>query len=58
MTQNEAREALSETWRFSRVGNLIELRELELIGMVQALEASRSSEPPQTPSYAEVQTPR
>lgn len=57
MTRTQAREALAETWRFNRVGNLIALREVNLIEAVRALEA-RSPNPPGSFSYSEALQPR
>lgn len=40
MTNNEAREALANTWRFERVGDLIALRETSLIEAVRTQETT------------------
>lgn len=56
MTRNEAREALSITWRFDRVGELIALRELALVEAVRTHEASRSPNLPGSLSYADAQS--
>lgn len=58
MTKNEAREALAATWRFNRVGDLIALREVELIEAVHAHEASRSPSPASSFAYADAPLPR
>ena len=58
MTRTQAREALAETWRFNRVGDLIALREVNLIEAVRALETARSPNPPGSFSYKEVLQPR
>lgn len=60
MTKNEAREILAETWRFSRVGDLIALREVELIEAVRDrdLEAARSVGPSSPLSYTRLQLSR
>ena len=55
MTKNEAREVLAETWRFSRVGELIALREVELIEAVRDHEAARSAGSSAPLSYAQQQ---
>lgn len=56
MTKNEAREALATTWRFNRVGELIELREVALVEVVQAHEASCSPNSPGSFTYTDVQS--
>ena len=46
MTKNEAREILAGTWRFNLVGEVVALREVELIEAVrdhEAVHAARSS---------------
>ncbi len=58
MTKNEAREILAETWRFSRIGDLIALREVELIEAVRDLEAARSVGPSSSLSYTRPQPSR
>ena len=58
MTRNEAREMLAETWRFSRVGELIALREVALIEAVREHELARSTGPSVPPTYAQAQPPR
>lgn len=55
MTKNEAREALAATWRFERTGDLISLREVELIGVVRAHETTYSSNPPRSFDYVDTQ---
>ncbi len=55
MTKNEAREILAETWRFSRVGELIALREVELIEAVRDHETARSAGPSTPLNYAHPQ---
>lgn len=52
MTRTQAREALAETWRFNRVGDLVVLREVKLIEAVRALEA-RSPNLPGSFGYRE-----
>ena len=42
MTRDEAKKALAESWRFSRVDGLIALRELGLIEAARAHEAVSS----------------
>ena len=43
MTRDEAKKALAETWRFSRVGELVALREVGLIEAVRMHEAVSSA---------------
>lgn len=57
MTKNEAREALAATWRFSRVGDDIALREVALIEAVRAHELSNPSGAPTSPVYTESPRP-
>lgn len=45
MNQDKAREILAESWRFSRVGELIALRDVELIGAVRDHEAAHHNGP-------------
>lgn len=58
MTRDQAREALAETWRFNRVGDLIALREVKLVEAVRASETTRSPNPPGSFNYAEALQPR
>jgi len=59
MTRDQAREALAETWRFSRVGDLIALREVKLVEAVRnTYETARSPNPPGSFNYAEALQPR
>ena len=58
MNQDKAREILAETWRFSRVGELIALREIELIEAVHDHEAAHPVEPSTPPAYVRVRSPR
>jgi hypothetical protein len=53
MTQEEARKALAETWRFNHRGGRIELREVALIKVMEKVEADRLVRPPQTPHHVE-----
>ena len=55
MTRDEAKKALAETRRFSRVGELIALREVELIEAVRAHEAASSVGPSSSREYAQAQ---
>ncbi len=58
MNQDKTREILTETWRFSRVGELIALREIALIEAVRDHEAARPVEPSTPPAYIRVRPPR
>ncbi len=58
MTKDQAREALAEAWRFSRVGDLIALREVKLVEAVRAYETTRSPNPPASFNYTEALRPR
>lgn len=51
MTKNEARERLAATWRFSRVGENIVLREVTLIEAVRNHELTSSTTPPLPSAY-------
>ena len=53
MTKNEAREALAASWRFERAGDLISLREVELIEAVRIHETTCSSNPPRSFDYVD-----
>lgn len=57
MTKNEARERLAATWRFSRVGENIALREAELIEAVRDYELSNPATPPLPRVFAESPRP-
>ena len=52
MTKNEARERLAATWRFSRVGENIVLREVALIEAVRDHERTTSTTPPLPQTFA------
>lgn len=52
MTKNEARERLAATWRFSRVGETIALRETALIEAVRSYELTSSTTPPLPATFA------
>ena len=43
MTRDEAKKALAKTWRFSRVGELVALREVGLIEAVRVHEAASAA---------------
>lgn len=58
MNQDKAREILAETWRFSRVGGLIALREVGLIEAVRDHEAAHPKGPTTPSAYIRTQTPR
>ena len=58
MNQDKAREILAETWRFSRVGELIALREVALIEAVRDHEAAHPAGPSTPPAYIRLQPPR
>ncbi len=53
MTKNEARERLAATWRFSRIGETIALREAALIEAVRAYELANPSAPSAPITFAE-----
>ena len=55
MTRDEAKKALAETGRFSCVGELVALREVELIEAVYAHEAVSSAGPSSPREYAQAQ---
>ncbi len=57
MTKNEARERLAATWRFSRVGENVVLREVALIEAVREHELTRSATPPLPSAFAESPRP-
>ena len=52
MTKNEARERLAATWRFSRVGENVALRETALIEAVRAFELANPATPPLPATFA------
>lgn len=54
MTKNEAREALVGIWRFERVGDLIALREVDLIEAVCTQEATLLPNPPGSYGYTDM----
>ncbi len=58
MTKTEARERLAETWRFSRVGEYIALREVELIEAVRAHEVVCSAGPSTSHDHVPVRPSR
>lgn len=58
MTKNEAREALAATWRFNRMGELIALREIELIEAVRIHKTTYSPNLPGSISYDAIQVQR
>ena len=51
MKRDEAKKALAETWRFSHVGELVALREVELIEAVHTHEAVSSAGPSSPHKY-------
>ena len=53
MTKNEARERLAATWRFSRVGENIVLREVALIKALRDYELTNSTTPPLPSTFAD-----
>ena len=57
MTKNEARERLAATWRFSRVGENIALREVSLIEAVRDHELISSTTPPLPSAFADSPRP-
>lgn len=58
MNQDKAREILAETWQFSRVGELIALREVKLIEAVRDHEAAHLDGPATPPAYIRPQLRR
>lgn len=55
MTNHEAREALMNTWRFERIGDLIALREASLIEAVRTQETTRVPDLPRSSDYVDTQ---
>ena len=52
MTKSEARERLAATWRFSRVGESVVLREAALIEAVRTYELANPATPPLPVTFA------
>lgn len=55
MTNDEAREALANTWLFERTGNLIALREVSLVEAVRTQETTRLPNLPRSSNYVNMQ---
>ena len=55
MTRSEAREALADTWQFECVGDLIALREVDLIEAVRTQETTRLPNLPTSSNYVDTQ---